>query len=77
MTYKNSILNAIKELDAIKKIYLSKESTDRSQFFVEAVREIIYNLDIAYQGIEYKSDEYQYLASNCVEVLANEDENDF
>jgi len=77
MNHKNSILNAVKELDAIRKIYLSLGSDDQPTFFKEAISEVIYNLELAYSGIEYKSDEYQYLSSSYKEVMGDEDDYGF
>lgn len=69
MSYRNSILNAIKELEAVKNVFMMKDSLDKEDFLEEAFDEVIYNLDLAYQGTEYKSDEYQFLSTRHVEVM--------
>jgi len=71
MVYKRSIENAIKELEAIKYIYNGKEGEDREEFLEEALEEVSYNLGLAQQGVEYKSDEYQYLSESFKEVLGD------
>lgn len=71
MAYKSSIENSIRELQAIKLIYNSKSGEEREDFLEEALEEVVYNLELAQQGVEYTSDEYQYLAESFKEVLGD------
>jgi len=71
MVYRSSIENSMREIQAIKDIYNGKEGDDREEFLEEALEEVLYNLGLAQQGVEYKSDEYQYLAESFKEVLGD------
>ena len=74
MIYKESLVNAMRELESVIDIYIGKKGdNDADDSLVEAIHEVIYNLDLIIQGVEYKSDEYQYLAESFKEVLGGYD----
>lgn len=60
-TLNRSVCNSIKELRALKNILLSSSEEERRELVEEGLDEIIYNLGLSLEGVEYVSDEYQFL----------------
>jgi hypothetical protein len=66
--YEESIRNAIRELEGLKILVKAKDDPlEKDELLDAGLQEIMYNLELVLDDIEYTSDEYSYLSSKIKE----------